>query len=83
MLSTQHLLTMLLQNSKQAIASRQEEFNLWLTEPKNKENGGTYDWSQVKLAIKRLKKKKSPPTDKEQKEAQLDREEGELEEGEC
>lgn len=33
-----------------------ETFGLWVTEAKNKENGGVYDWSQLKLAIKQMVK---------------------------
>ena len=33
-----------------------EKFGLWVTEAKNKENGGVYDWSQLKLAIKQMVK---------------------------
>ena len=62
--------------------ARQEVFNLWLTDETNKEDGGTYDWSQLKLALKRINKNapiKSTVTtiDDGQQE-----EEGELEEGE-
>ena len=67
--------------------SRQEVFNLWLTDPANKEDGNIYAWKQLKLAHKRVcKKVQQQPivqsmivaatTNEEQ-------EEGELEEGEC
>ena len=62
--------------------ARQEVFNLWLTDETNKEDGGTYDWSQLKLALKRINKNapiKSTVTTIEDGQQE---EEGELEEGE-
>ena len=39
-----------------AKSERQEEFNLWVTESRNKEHGGTYEWTKSMFALKKMVK---------------------------
>ena len=79
LLSTSYLLNALAKSPNSA--TRQETFNLWLTDPINKENGSVYDWDRLRIAIKRLKKRKAKGGQKEDVE-EVKEENDEEEEGE-
>lgn len=65
-------------------SNQQQAFNLWLTEPANKESGGLYDWSQMNIALKKMSRVVAAPVTvaAEKGEEREAREDGELEEGE-
>ena len=55
-----------------------------MTEASNKEDGGIYDWSAAVICLKRLQKAiVKGQKDHPEQEVDQDKEEGELEDGEC
>lgn len=55
-----------------------------MTEASNKEDGGIYDWAAAVICLKRLQKAKvKGQKDQPEQEVDQDKEEGELEDGEC
>ena len=41
---------------KQSVASGEESFRIWITEKRNKEDGGKYQWDSAQVALKKVAK---------------------------
>ena len=78
LLSTSYLLNALAKSPNSE--TRQETFNLWLTDPINKENGSVYDWDRLRIAIKRLKKRKAKGKGEQKEDVEEVKEENDEEE---
>ena len=44
---------------KQSVESSDENFRIWITEDKNKESGGKYQWNSAQVALKKVTKNRN------------------------